>query len=575
MAPKFFKIAHKKSNMVETPPALVADIMKLFTSMDTDKDGRIASHDMGKHLYAINRMYKLMHGIPASTRGFSDTTEIIAHFDEDEDGELNFQEFLKGMSEVGAYEKVVARSIGRKAGTSRSFDRAIQGVKDSLLENAHLCKVESARSALRGMSRMYDRSTSANRHARCFRDLQDAVRSIPRYMLSFANGKAVLDMLHVEIVRRAAIIVVRAFRSYSHLKRADRVQATCAPSGRGVQWWARGIRAMHSRERRRQKTETVARTQRRRMAGILKNKAAVYLQSLYRGHRARTKYGFVIAKKCEETKAKKRAEELMVRQAQETEEKERAKKERETKRQEETFVRGLEMNPFQKKYLRTFANKERPRLGYFNPITQDRDEVLPEEHSWQSKDIAGLDLTQSSVFPQSLPSGPMITPQYTSKDPRTMMPASIDPAFSRSLFVRAAATSKSKAGACKERRISNIVLDMFKRIGIATPEMLTRSKDLTKPKTGVLRTTVGTSLDPWQDGHTLVAKTNAYDTARKKKVYTTLKNVYGKAVERPRRRKVPRRGPSPRSAQLTQKNTSGGANTTASLAHARQFLVTR
>ena len=86
-APKFYSVARKRTAFIETPPAIVADIMKLFTSIDTDSDGRIASHDMGKHLYAINRLYKLLHGISAAARGFSDTTEIIAHFDEDDDGD--------------------------------------------------------------------------------------------------------------------------------------------------------------------------------------------------------------------------------------------------------------------------------------------------------------------------------------------------------------------------------------------------------------------------------------------------------------------------------------------------------
>ena len=65
------------------------------------------------HLYAINRLYKLLHDLPAAVRGFTDTNDIIAHFDENEDGELNFQEFLKGMTETGAFEKVAKKSLGK------------------------------------------------------------------------------------------------------------------------------------------------------------------------------------------------------------------------------------------------------------------------------------------------------------------------------------------------------------------------------------------------------------------------------------------------------------------------------
>ena len=132
MTSKFTAVAKKRVKTIETPPSTIANIMKLFTVIDKDADGRIMSHDMGKHLYAINRLYKLLHDLPAAVRGFTDTNDIIAHFDENEDGELNFQEFLKGMTETGAFEKVAKKSLGKHSSTSRALDNAISGIKDSL-----------------------------------------------------------------------------------------------------------------------------------------------------------------------------------------------------------------------------------------------------------------------------------------------------------------------------------------------------------------------------------------------------------------------------------------------------------
>ena len=79
---------------IETPPSTIANIMKLFTVIDKDADGRIMSHDMGKHFMQLIVYTNYM--IYAAVRGFTDTNDIIAHFDENEDGELNFQEFFKG-----------------------------------------------------------------------------------------------------------------------------------------------------------------------------------------------------------------------------------------------------------------------------------------------------------------------------------------------------------------------------------------------------------------------------------------------------------------------------------------------
>ena len=49
MTSKFTAVAKKRVKTIETPPSTIANIMKLFTVIDKDADGRIMSHDMGKH----------------------------------------------------------------------------------------------------------------------------------------------------------------------------------------------------------------------------------------------------------------------------------------------------------------------------------------------------------------------------------------------------------------------------------------------------------------------------------------------------------------------------------------------
>ena len=55
--------------------------------------------------------------------------------------------------------------------------------------------------------KLYEKSTSSHKAARRFRDLQDAVRCIPRRTLGCASALAVLDILHEYLRQDAAIIV--------------------------------------------------------------------------------------------------------------------------------------------------------------------------------------------------------------------------------------------------------------------------------------------------------------------------------------------------------------------------------
>ena len=84
------------------------------------------------------------------------------------------------MTETGAFEKVAKKSLGKHSSTSRALDNAISGIKDSLLDAVADCKLDAVRISLRGLFKLYEKSTSSHKAARRFRDLQDAVRCIPR-----------------------------------------------------------------------------------------------------------------------------------------------------------------------------------------------------------------------------------------------------------------------------------------------------------------------------------------------------------------------------------------------------------
>ena len=540
--PKFYSIARKRTAFIETPPAIVADIMKLFTGIDTDSDGRIASHDMGKHLYAINRLYKLLHGIPAAARGFSDTTEIITHFDEDDDGELSFQEFLKGMSEIGAFEKITAKTIGRKAGTSKSFDRAIQGVKDTLLDAAGRCKPTEVEVALGGLCRMYDRSTSYHRHARRFRDLQDAARNIPRGALPYAAAKVVLDMLHRQIREDAAIIITRSIRSYKHL----------LETGNSSHMWAAAIRNVQNIERRRQRGETQQRLQKRRVMKILKDKAATYIQSLFRGLQARKQYAGVIAERVEaKTKAKLELERAAQAREKQIELAKRAKKRAARMKELENIrARRTSTNPFQRNYLYTFSNQARPRLGKFLP-GQINDATCKET---KTDDIKSTILGNSMLpYPSSQPNStrlrPTTAPMPNNKASMSLYQSS--PGNTASLWHGSTHASFMSSGSmfasteiAPEQSQSTAAYPAVNKNAIQQLiDANIMSKDevpLGKKKVGkqsVVRATVGTSLDPWRDGKSYMARTNKFDRQRGKEHLQHCSSVYGRKVKRPARRK--------------------------------------
>ena len=189
------EVAKKRVRTIETPPDTVANIMKLFTIIDKDADGRIMSHDMGKHLYAINRLYKLLHDLPVAV-GFTDTNDIIAHFDEKRRRGIELSGVSKRYDRSRGFRKSCEEVYGKHSSTSRALDNAISGIKDTLLDSVCECNLAEVKISLKGLTKLYNKSTSSHKSARRFRDLLDAVRCIPRRMLGFASALAVLDTLH-------------------------------------------------------------------------------------------------------------------------------------------------------------------------------------------------------------------------------------------------------------------------------------------------------------------------------------------------------------------------------------------
>ncbi len=612
-------VAKKRIKSIETPPATVANIMKLFTVIDRDADGRIMSHDMGKHLYAINRLYKLLHDLPAAVRGFTDTNDIIAHFDENEDGELNFQEFLKGMTEVGAFEKVAKKSMGKHSSTSRALDNAISGVKDSLLDAVAECKLDEVQLCLKGLNKLYNKSTSTHKSARRFRDLQDATRCIPRRALSCASALAVLDILHEYLRQDAASIITRAMRLNKDL------QAT-GSSAKAMQKWSATFSRIQNIERRRQKQATIYRRNKRRAEKNAKDKAATYLQSLFRGRMARKKYANKIQLNLQEKKDMKKAEE-------EARKKEiaMAKKKaiRERLEREQVYKRlsqdTSDRNPFQSQFMSTFTNLKRPRLGKFitggikeaieykeqrginsprsasanqsmNSLNQNLSlsmnnedngittpfSSLPSHIIMQNIDVTTID--KNSDESHSIPRNKYGSPSNISFR-RDLLPSPVKDSI-LSLPVGNVITEKqnmqqrsgSEDGRQQQQEVlvSKSVLQQFEEAGLYSDDNLKKKSVLRsrraaqqRQKIAVTRATVGTSKDKWKDEHNKVYTSSKYVNERNANWMKKINNVYGKPIPRPSRRKLPANSnrnatPSPRKLRVIN-----------ALDNARKFMQTR
>ena len=617
MTSKFTAVAKKRVKTIETPPSTIANIMKLFTVIDKDADGRIMSHDMGKHLYAINRLYKLLHDLPAAVRGFTDTNDIIAHFDENEDGELNFQEFLKGMTETGAFEKVAKKSLGKHSSTSRALDNAISGIKDSLLDAVTDCKLDAVRISLRGLFKLYEKSTSSHKAARRFRDLQDAVRCIPRRTLGCASALAVLDILHEYLRQDAAIIVTRAMR----LNKEFRGNGGSAKS---MQKWSATFSRIQNIERRRQRQATIYRRNKRRADKNAKDKAATYLQTLFRGKMARKKYGDEIQQNLQLKKDKKKAEkEAKMKQIAKA--KRKALKE---KMEREQVYRRLSQdttnrNPFQTQFMSTFTNLKRPRLGKF--ITGGIKEAIEYKQKQEmntqnaTQIISGMLSSPKSSSPnngnvtspnpfKSLPS-PIImndisTNATTKMNGTSNLSSTTTASFRRNVLPSPTKNSILSVPLSAERRlntapmrqqqrqqqqqqeeqpaISKSVLEQFEEAGLYSGDNLKKTSVLQsrrdaqrRKKTAITRATVGTSKDQWKDEHDKLYSSSKYVNKRNANWMKQINNIYAKPIPRPSRRKIPTN---------YSKNRTGSRNITPSprkrrvinaLDNARKFMQTR
>ena len=553
------EVAKKRVRTIETPPDTVANIMKLFTIIDKDADGRIMSHDMGKHLYAINRLYKLLHDLPVAVRGFTDTDDIIAHFDENEDGELNFQEFLKGMTEAGAFEKVAKKSMGKHSSTSRALDNAISGIKDTLLDSVSECNLAEVKLSLKGLTKLYNKSTSSHKSARRFRDLLDAVRCIPRRMLGFASALAVLDTLHEYLRQDAATIITRFMRLNRDFRSSGEAQTS-------IQKWAATFSRVQNIERRRQKQATIYRRNKRRAEKNAKDKAASYLQSLFRGRRARRKYRGQIERNLQARKAEKEAAEE-ARRKKISEDKKRAI--REKLEREKVFQRlsqdTADRNPFQTKYMSTYTNLQRPRLGRF--ITGGIKEAIHYNQARNNdslKKVAAL-LSPTSTYTsshtpskiQALPS-PMIMHNFGPKQENRSGPT-IKGTFTRGIHgspmkesilslpldIKSRSQQNTRPSTVSNDSVtgrvelSESVRMQFKEAGLYGDDEKTRASRRAKErgKMSINRATVGTSKDKWKDEHNEVYASSRYVTDRNKQWMKQISSVYSKKIPRPSRKK--------------------------------------